>query len=118
MGTTQKCLFLVTKVTLQVPDLLTHDTNLLGLATDLLGETLDFLGIANKTASLLCDDVLSVVLQLKQMLGISGHVRLATVVMNLKDIAHLIHVSFPLWVRSVLDRVQWDGRACSSSQVL
>jgi hypothetical protein len=36
-------------VILQVPDLLTHDTNLLGLAADLLGEPLDFLGIANKT---------------------------------------------------------------------
>jgi hypothetical protein len=106
METAQKCLFLVTKVTLQVPDLLTHDTNLLGLAADLLGEALDFLGIANKTASLLCDDALSVVLQLKQMLGISGHVRPATMVMNLKDIAHLIQASFPLWVRSVLDRVQ------------
>jgi hypothetical protein len=65
METTQKCLFLVTKVTLQVPDLLMHVTNLLGLAADLLGEALDFLGIANKMTSLLCDDVLSVVLQLK-----------------------------------------------------
>jgi hypothetical protein len=52
-------------VTLQVPDLLTYDTNLLGLAADLLGEALDFLGIANKTASQLCDDALSVMLQLK-----------------------------------------------------
>jgi hypothetical protein len=42
-----------------------HVTNLLGLAADLLGEALDFLGIANKTTSLLCDDVLSVMLQLK-----------------------------------------------------
>jgi hypothetical protein len=106
METAQKCIFLVTKATLQVPDLLTHGTNLLSLAANLLGETLDFLGIANKTASLLCDDALSVVLQLKQMLGISGHVRPATVVMNLKDIAHLIHVSLLLWVISVLDRVQ------------
>jgi hypothetical protein len=40
-------------VTLQVPDLLTYDTNLLGLAVDLLGEALDLLGIANKMASLL-----------------------------------------------------------------
>jgi hypothetical protein len=45
--------------------LLTHGTNLLGLEADLLGEALDFLGIANKTTSLLCDDALSVVLQLK-----------------------------------------------------
>jgi hypothetical protein len=92
--TAQKCLFLVTKATLQVPDLLVHGTNLLGLAPDLLlGEALDFLGIANKTTSLLYDDALSVVLQLKQMLGISGHVRPATVLMNLKDNAHLIHAS-------------------------
>jgi hypothetical protein len=98
MDTAQKCLFLITKATLQVPDLLTHDTNLMGLATDLLGEALDFLGIANKTTSLLCDDALSVMLQLIQMLVISGHVCPATVVMNLKDIAHLIHASLPLWV--------------------
>jgi hypothetical protein len=98
MDTAQKCLFLITKATLQVPDLLTHDTNLLGLAADLLGEALDFLGIANKTTSLLCDDALSVMLQLIQMLVISGHVCPATVVMNLKDIAHLIHASLPLWV--------------------
>jgi hypothetical protein len=42
-----------------------HDTNLLGLAADLLDEALDFLGIANKTTLLLHDDALSVVLQLK-----------------------------------------------------
>jgi hypothetical protein len=42
-----------------------HGTDLLGLVADLLGEALEFLGIANKTASLLCDDALSVVLQLK-----------------------------------------------------
>jgi hypothetical protein len=92
--TAQKCLFLVTKATLQVPDLLTHGTNLLGLASDLLlGEALDFLGIANKTTLLLCDDALSVVLHLKQMLGISDHVRPVTVLMNMKDNAHLMHVS-------------------------
>jgi hypothetical protein len=94
------------KVTLQVPDLLTHDTNLLGFKTDLLDEAIDFLGIANKTASLLCNDALSVVLQLKQILGISGHIRLATVIVNLKYIAHLIHANLLLWVRSILDRVQ------------
>jgi hypothetical protein len=93
-------------VTLQVPDLLTHDTNLLGLATDLLGEVLDFLSITNKTAPFLCNDALSVILQLKQVLGTFGHVCPVTVVVKLKDIAHLIHVSLPLWVRAVLDRVQ------------
>jgi hypothetical protein len=106
MEAAQKCLFLVTKATLQVPDLLTHDTSLLGLAADLLSEALDFLGITNKMASLLCNDALSVMLQLKQMMGVSGHVRPATVVMNLKDIAHLIHANLPLLDRSVLDRVQ------------
>jgi hypothetical protein len=105
MEMAQKCLFLVKKATLQVSYLLTHGTNLLGLAADLLGETLGFLGIANKIASLLCGDALSVMLQLKHMLGISDHVRPTTVVMNLKDIAHLIHVSLSLCVRSVLDRV-------------
>jgi hypothetical protein len=50
------------KATLQVPDLLTYDTNLLGLAADLLGEALDFLVIANNTASLFYDDALSVAL--------------------------------------------------------
>jgi hypothetical protein len=106
METAQKCFFLVTKATLQVPDLLTHNTNLLVLAADLLGEVLDFLGIPNKTAPLLCNDALSVVLQLEQVLGISGHVCPTTVVVNLKDIAHLIHESLPLQVRAVLDRVQ------------
>jgi hypothetical protein len=83
-----------------------HDTILLGLATDLLGEVLDFLGITIKMTVLLRNDALSVVLQLKQVLGISGHVRPATVVVNLKDIAHLIHASLSLRVRAVLDRVQ------------
>jgi hypothetical protein len=95
-----------------------HDTILLGHATDLLGEALDFLGITNKPAPLLRNDALNVVLQLKQVLGISGHVCPATVVVNLKDIAHLIHASLSLWVRVVLDRIHRDGRACSSSQVL
>jgi hypothetical protein len=60
--TAQKCLLLVTKVTLKVLDLLTHGTNLLGLMTDLLGEVLDFLGITNKTATLLRNDALNVML--------------------------------------------------------
>jgi hypothetical protein len=104
--TTQKCLLLVTKATLQVPDLLTHGTILLGLATNLLGEDLDFFGITNKTAPLLYNDAPSVVLQLKQVLGIFSPVRSATVVVNMKDIAHLINASLPLWVREVLDRIQ------------
>jgi hypothetical protein len=62
METAQKCLLLVTKVTLQVPNLLTHNTILLGHVTDILGEVLDFLGITNKTAPLLRNDALSVVL--------------------------------------------------------
>jgi hypothetical protein len=44
-----------------------------------------------------------------------SHIRPTTVVVNLKDIAHLIHASLPLWVRLVLDRVQGDGCAHSSS---
>jgi hypothetical protein len=28
------------------------------------------------------------------------------VVVNLKDIAHLIHVNLLLWVRAVMDRIQ------------
>jgi hypothetical protein len=69
METAQKCLFLVTKATLQVPGLLTHNAILLGLATDLLGEVLNFLGITNKMAPLLRNDSLSVVVQLKQVLA-------------------------------------------------
>jgi hypothetical protein len=95
--------------------MLTHDTILLGLTTDLLGEVLNFFGITNKTASLLYNDVLSVVLQLKQMLGISSHVRPIIVVVNLKDVAHLIHTSLPLWDRAVLDMIHRDERVCSSS---
>jgi hypothetical protein len=63
--TAQKCLLLVTKATLQVPNLLTHDTILLGPAIDLLGEVFDFLGVTNMMAPLQRNDVLSVVLQLK-----------------------------------------------------
>jgi hypothetical protein len=116
--TAQKCLLIVAKVTLQVPNLLMHGTILLGHATDLLGEVLDLLGITNKAALLLRNDALYVMLQLEQVLGISGHVRPATVVVNLKDVGHLIHVSLPLWVRVVLDRIQRDGHAYSSSQIL
>jgi hypothetical protein len=50
------------KVTLQVLELLTHDTILLGHTTDLLGKVLKILGITNKVASLLCNDALCVVL--------------------------------------------------------
>jgi hypothetical protein len=52
------------------------------------------------------------------VLVIICYVRPTTVVVNLKDISHLIHASLPLWVRAVLDRVQRDGRASNSSQVL
>jgi hypothetical protein len=62
-------------MTLQVSDLLTHDTNLLGLVTDLLGEVLDIIGTTNKMAPLLRNDALSDALQMKRVLGISGHVR-------------------------------------------
>jgi hypothetical protein len=62
MEATQKCFLLVAKVTLQVPNLLMHETILLGHATDLLGEVLDFLGITNKAAPLLRNDALCVML--------------------------------------------------------
>jgi hypothetical protein len=62
METTQKCLLFVTKATLQVPDLLTHSTNLLGLVIDLLCEVLDFLSISNKATLLLRNDALCVML--------------------------------------------------------
>jgi hypothetical protein len=62
METAQKCLLFVVKATLQVPDLLTHSTNLLGLATDLLGEFLEFLSICNKAAPLLLNDAMRVML--------------------------------------------------------
>jgi hypothetical protein len=96
METAQKCLLLIMKETLQVPNLLMHGTILLGHAPDLLGEVLDFVGITNKAAQLLRNDVLRVVLQLEYVLGISCHVRPAIVVVNLKDVAHLIHASLPL----------------------
>jgi hypothetical protein len=63
--TAQKCLLLIAKVTLQVPNLLTYGTILLGHATNLLGEVLDLLGITNKPTSLLCNNALRVVLQLQ-----------------------------------------------------
>jgi hypothetical protein len=50
--------------------------------TDPLGKVLDLLLINNKTTPLLCNDALSVVLQLKQALGIMCHVRPTTVVVD------------------------------------
>jgi hypothetical protein len=58
------------KVTLHVPNLLTHGTILLGHTTDLLGKVLDLFGTANKTTPLLCINALSVMLQLEQVLGV------------------------------------------------
>jgi hypothetical protein len=118
METAQKCLVLIAKVTLQVPNLLMHDTILLGHTTDLLGKVLNLLGIANKISPLLPNDALSVMLQLEQVLGIVWHVCATTVVVDPMEIAGLIHASRPLWVGMVLDRVQRDRRARSSSQVL
>jgi hypothetical protein len=50
--------------------------------TDLLGKVLNLLSIANKTAPLLRNEALSVVLQLEQVLGISYHVHPATVIVT------------------------------------
>jgi hypothetical protein len=113
METAQKRLLLVVKATLQVPDLLMHGAILLGHAPHLLGEVLNFLGITNKTAPLLHNDALSVVLQLEQVLGIFDHVRPATVVVNLKDNVHsIVHVgtNSPRGPRAPVrkHRVGWD----------
>jgi hypothetical protein len=75
-------LLLITKATLQVSELLTYVTILLGHMTDPLGKVLNLLLINNKTAPLLCNDALSVMLQLKQALGIMCHVRPTTVVVD------------------------------------
>jgi hypothetical protein len=62
MVAVQEQLILVTKVTLQVSNLLAYDTILLGHMTDLLVEVRDLLGIATKMALLCSNDVLSVML--------------------------------------------------------
>jgi hypothetical protein len=61
--------------------------------TDLLVEVL---GIATKIALLGGNDALGVVLQLEQVLGIACLVHPPTVVVDLIDVACLIHVSLPL----------------------
>jgi hypothetical protein len=66
-------------------------TILLGHMTDLLGKGLDLLGITTKMAPRSCNDVLGVMLQLEHVLGIAHHVCPTTMVVVLKDIAHLIH---------------------------
>jgi hypothetical protein len=109
----QECLILVAEVTLQVCNLLAYDTILLGQTTDLLVEVRNLLGIATKTTQLCNNDALGVVLQLEQVLGIAHHVRPTTVVVDLIDVACLIHVSLPLQVGAVLNRVQRDGRTHS-----
>jgi hypothetical protein len=62
MVAVQEQLILVTKVTLQVSNLLAYDTILLGHMIDLLVEFRDLLGIATKMALLCSNDVLSVML--------------------------------------------------------
>jgi hypothetical protein len=62
MVAVQEQLILVTKVTLQVSNLLAYDTILLGHMIDLLVEFCDLLGIATKMALLCSNDVLSVML--------------------------------------------------------
>jgi hypothetical protein len=82
-----------------------HDTILLGHRANLLGKVLDLLGITNKTALLLHNDELSVMLQLEQVLGIVCHVRPTTAVVDPMKISCLIHASLPLRVGAALDRV-------------
>jgi hypothetical protein len=67
----QEPLVLVVKASLQVSNLLMHDTILLGHMTDLLSKGHDLYGIADKTAPLLHNDMLGVMLQLEQVLGIT-----------------------------------------------
>jgi hypothetical protein len=102
----QENLDLVMEVALQVPNLLAYDTILLGHMIDLLVEACDLLGIATKTALLCSNDALSVMLQLEQWLGTARHVRPTTMVVDLIDVACLVHASLPLRVKAVLDWVQ------------
>jgi hypothetical protein len=64
------------------------------------------------------NDDLGVVLQLEQVLGIARHVCRTTMVVDLKDIARLIHTCLPVWVRAVLDWVHREWHARSGRQVL
>jgi hypothetical protein len=114
----QKCLVLVMKATLEVSNLLAHNTILLCHTADLLGKVLNLLGIANKMTHLLRNNALSVMLQLEQVLGVLCHVHPITVVVNLIEVACLIHVSLPLRVRAVLDRVRRDCHTRSGRNIL
>jgi hypothetical protein len=49
---------------------------------------------------------------------IARHVRPITMVVDMIDVACLIHASLPLWVRAILDWVQRDGHARSGRQIL
>jgi hypothetical protein len=64
------------------------------------------------------NDVLGVMLELVYVLGIVCHVRPTTVVVDLIEVASLIHVSRPLWVGAVQDGVQRDGHAHHDRQIL
>jgi hypothetical protein len=106
MVAVQERLVLVAEVTLQVSNMLTYDTILLGHMTDLLVEVRNLLGIATKMALLCNNDALGVVPQLEQVLDIVRHVCPTTMVVNLIDVACLIHAGLPLRVGAVLNRVQ------------
>jgi hypothetical protein len=79
---------------------------LLGHTLSLLLKGFDLPCISTETAPLSCNDVLGVMLQLEQVLGISHHVRLTTMIVVLKDVTCLINARLPLRIRVVLDRVQ------------
>jgi hypothetical protein len=102
----QKLLVLVANATLKSPQLLMQGTVLLSHTSDLLLKGFDLPCISTETTTLFRNDALGVVLQLEHVLSISHHVRPTSVVVVLEDVARLINVCRPLWIRAVLDRVQ------------
>jgi hypothetical protein len=92
----QKLLVLITNATLMSPQLLVQGIMLLGHMPDLLLKEFDLPCISIETTTLSHNGVLGVVLESEQVLGISHHIRPTTMVVVLKDVAHLINVHLPL----------------------
>jgi hypothetical protein len=114
----QKFLVLVASTTLKSPKLLAQGTMLLGHTPDLLPKRSDLPCTTTEMKMLSSNDILGIMLQLEQVLGISRHVHPTTMVVVLKDVAHIINACPPLRIRAVLDRVQRDRHACSLKQAL
>jgi hypothetical protein len=114
----QELLVLVANVTLKSHQLLAQGTVLLSHMPNLLLKGYDLPCLSTETTTLSHNDAFGVLLQLKQVLGISCHVCPTTVVVVLKDIACLINVCLPLQIGVVLDRVQRDGCAHGVKQAL